>query len=96
MQAARLSFRLPFEADLVPLAADSAALLQAAGPCAGALVGEAGLRPRTSGGSGWEWFATLRVEAVSLPVAVLDPLLGRVTQTLALLPAQVLLDWRLG
>lgn len=96
MQAARLAFRLPFEADLVPLAADSAALLQAAGPCAGALVGEAGLRPRTSGGSGWEWFATLRVEAVSLPVAVLDPLLGRVTQTLALLPAQVLLDWRLG
>jgi hypothetical protein len=96
MQAAQLRFRLPFEADLVPVAADSGALLQAAGACIGALVGEAGLRPRTSGGSGWEWFATLRVEAVSLPVAVLDPLLGRRTQLLPLLPDQVLLDWRLA
>lgn len=96
MQAAQLRFSLPFEADLVPVAADSGALLQAAGPCIGALVGEAGLRPRTSGGSGWEWFATLRVEAVSLPVAVLDPLLGRRTQLLPLLPDQTLLDWRLA
>jgi hypothetical protein len=91
-----MHFSLPFEADLVPFAADSGALLQAAGPCAGALVGEAGLRPRTSGGSGWEWFARLRVQAVSLPVVVVDPLLGSVVQTLALLPEQVLLDWRLG
>jgi hypothetical protein len=96
MQAAQMHFSLPFEADLVPFAADSGALLQAAGPCAGALVGEAGLRPRTSGGSGWEWFARLRVQAVSLPVVVVDPLLGSVVQTLALLPEQVLLDWRLG
>lgn len=96
MQAAQLRFRLPFEAELVPLAADSAALQQAAGPCAGALVGEAGLRPRTSGGSGWEWFAALRVEPVSLPVTVVDPLLGQFTQSVPLLPEQVLLDWRLA
>jgi hypothetical protein len=36
------------------------------------------------------------VQAVSLPVVVVDPLLGSVVQTLALLPEQVLLDWRLG
>lgn len=93
---ALVRFSLPFEAELTPLAVDSGALLQPAGPCSGALVGEAGLRPRTSGGSGFEWFATLRLEAVSLPLATLDPLLGRGTRVLPLLPARPLLDWRLG
>ena len=96
MQAAQSRFSLPFDADLVPIASDSGALLQADGPCVGALVGEAGLRPRTSGGSGWEWFARLRVQAVSLPVVVVDPLLGRTSQLVPLLPEQVLLDWRLA
>lgn len=89
-------FSLPFEARVVPLASDCGALLQAAGPCTGSLVGEAGLRPRTSGGSGWEWFATLRVEAVSLPLALVDPVLGRSHHELELIAAQPLLDWRLG
>jgi hypothetical protein len=71
-------------------------LLQAAGPCAGALVGDAGLRPCTSGGSGWEWFAALRLEPVSLPLEWVDPLLGSQTLTQTLLPARALLDWKLG
>jgi len=89
-------FRLPLLADLDPLASDSGAVLQAAGPCKGALVGEAGLRPRTSGGSGWEWYALLRLEAVSLPVQLMDPLLGRQQRLCALLAPQALVDWRLG
>lgn len=89
-------FRLPLQVDLTPLAGDSAAILQAAGTCTGALVGEAGLRPRTRGGSGFEWFAALRLEAVQLPVQVTDPLLGQHRQTLPLLPAMTLLDWSLG
>lgn len=92
---ARASFRFPFEAELLPLATDSGALLQAAGPCTGALAGEAGLRPRTSGGSGWEWFAQLRLEPVALPVELQDPLLGLQRRVLALLPAATLLDWKL-
>lgn len=91
---ALVRFRLPFVAEIVPLAGDSGALLQAAAPCTGALVGEAGLRPRTSGGSGWEWFASLRVEAVGLALELVDPLLGRQLQLLPLLADQVLLDWK--
>ena len=62
----------------------------------GALVGEAGLRPRTTGGSGWEWFAALRIEPVSVPLALTDPLLGSLHQTLPVLPALTLLNWNLG
>ena len=57
---------------------------------------EAGLRPRSRGGSGFEWFAALRLEAVQLAVQVTDPLLGQHGQTLPLLPAMPLLDWSLG
>ena len=96
MNAALAPFRVPFEAEVLPLAGDSATLLRAAGPCQGALVGEAGLRPCTTGSSGFEWFATLRLEAVSLPVEWIDPVLGRYSRLQALLPAQELLNWRLG
>ncbi len=89
-------FKLPLQAELTPLADASAALLQPAGPVTGALVGEAGLRPRSRGGSGFEWFASLRLQAVQLPVQVMDPLLGQHRLTLALLPAMTLLDWSLG
>ena len=89
-------FRLPFSAELTPLATDSGALLLAGGPCTGALVGEAGLRPRTSGGSGFEWFAGLRLEAADLPLQVLDPLLGSRSFSRALWSEQPLLDWWLA
>ncbi len=93
---ARASFRFPFRAELTPLASDTGTLLQAAGPMSGALVGEAGLRPRLSGGSGWAWYAQLRLEAATLPLRVLDPVLGQRGANLPLWDAQVLLDWSLG
>ena len=96
MNAAIARFRLPFEAEVLPLASDSATLLRAAGPCNGALVGEAGLRPCTTGSSGFEWFAALRLEPVSLPVEWVDPVLGRHSRLQALLAAQDLFNWRLG
>jgi hypothetical protein len=95
MAATTVRFRLPFVAELIPLAGDSGGVLQAADACAGALVGEAGLRPRVSGGGGFEWFAALRVEPVTLPLVLEDPLLGRLTLTQALLPELTLLDWAL-
>ncbi len=93
---ARLSVRLPFTAELTPLATDTGSLLQLTGPCSGALVGEVGLRPRTAGGSGWAWFAQLRLEPGQLPLAVVDPVLGQRQFLHPLWPAQTLLDWSLG
>lgn len=90
---AKTAFRLPFTAELVPLATDSGALLQSAGPCTGALVGEAGLRPRLSGGSGWEWFASLRLEPAALSLVLVDPMLGVQRFTHPLWDALPLLDW---
>ena len=89
-------WRFAAELSLEPLATDTGRLLQQAGPVSGALVGEAGLRPRTSGGSGWEWFASLRVEPVAVPLTVTDPLLGSLSRSLPLLPALTLLNWSLG
>ncbi len=92
----RHAFRLPFTAELTPLATDTGTLLLPGGPCTGALVGEAGLRPRTSGGSGWEWFAQVRLEAAQLPLVLTDPVLGQRRCTHTLWEAQTLLDWSLA
>jgi len=92
----RSSFRLPFTTELTPLATDTGTLLLPAGPCTGALVGEAGLRPRTSGGSGWEWFAQVRLEAAQLPLLIADPVLGQRRFTHPLWEAQTLVDWSLA
>ena len=94
--AAVARWRWPVQLQLAPLATPAARLAQVLGPATGALVGEAGLRPCTSGSSGWEWFATLRLEPVAVTLGSHDPLLGWQTQTLALLPALTLVDWRLG
>lgn len=93
---ARHRFSLPITAEVTPLATDTGMLLQAAGPCSGALVGEAGLRPRTSGGSGWEWFATLRLAAGQLPLTLVDPVLGVQQFSHPLWDEQPLLDWSLA
>ncbi|MDE1929823.1 MAG: hypothetical protein KGI36_21790, partial [Burkholderiales bacterium] len=92
---ARTEFEIPLVAELTPLAGDTGALLQAGGPLQGALVGSAGLRPR-SGGSGWTWFATLRLAAAALPLVVVDPVLGTRSVTLPLWPEQTLCDWSVG
>lgn len=96
MLQAQTAFRLPFSAELTPMATDTGTLLVPAGPCSGALVGDAGLRPRLSGGSGYEWFASLRLEAARLPLTVIDPVLGAQTLTHTLWPEQTLFNWSLG
>ena len=88
----RLDYRIEFD----PIAVAEGALWTEAGPCSGTLTGEAGLRPRVTGGSGWQWYARLDSEAVCLPICIHDPVLGQTRRTLTLLPALKLLDWNLG
>jgi hypothetical protein len=89
-------WRFPAVLALEPIAIDTGSLLQQTGPVTGALVGEAGLRPCTKGGSGWEWFVGLRLEAVAVPLQLSDPLLGQQQWLQPLLPAVTLVDWSLG
>ncbi len=89
-------WQFKFQVEFDPLAVDDAALWCEAGPCTGALTGELGLRPRLSGGGGWQWYARLATEPVSLPLVIHDPVLGRTRRSLFLLPAVTLLDWSLG
>ncbi len=92
---AKVAFRYPFELDVDPLAVPELAAFYPVAPLSGALVGEAGLRPRL-GGSGVQWFLTLRVEPVSTTVLIHDPILGDKLEPRPLLPALTLLDWSLG
>ena len=92
--AVRWSFDYRIEFD--PLAVDEGALWSEAGPCTGAIVGEMGLRPRSGGGGGWQWFTRLDTQAVSVPVCLHDPVLGQTRLRLQLLPAMKFLDWSLG
>lgn len=89
-------FRIPFTLALETLATPEAAVINIDGPCTGAIVGEIGLRPRTQGGGGWQWAAALRIEAVSVPLTLHDPILGQTRQQCTLLPNTPLLDWSLG
>lgn len=89
-------WRFPLGVSLDPLASETGALLQLAAPLQAALVGELGLRPNSKVGSGWEWYAKLQLEPVALELLRQDPLLGPSQQSLALLPALVLLDWSMA
>lgn len=91
-----LRFAFPFALHVDPVASDNGALCHVAGPCVGSLGGELGLRPRLSGGSGWQWYLRLACDPVLAPFVVVDPVLGQTRRTLALLPAQTLVDWSLG
>lgn len=91
-----MELRLPWQLSLDPIAHDDGLVWRDAGPCSGALVLQAGLRPRQSGGSGWQWFVRASLEPVLAPVTLHDPLLGHTRRQLALLPALLLLDWSLG
>lgn len=88
----QMNFHLEFD----PVAVDDGALWREAGRCTGSLTGEVGLRPRPSGGGGWQWYARMRTEPVSMPICVHDPVLGQTYTTLFLLPGVELLDWSLG
>lgn len=89
-------FRIPLQLEVEPIATVDGAVLNLCGPCSGALVGEAGLRPRVAGGSGWQWYVSLRIEPAAVPVMLHDPLIGQTRHELSLLPALPLLDWSLG
>lgn len=88
--------RLPFTLTVDPIAHDDGLVWREAGPCSGALHLQAGLRPRQSGGSGWQWFVRATLEPVMAPLLLHDPLLGLTHRQLALLPALPLIDWSLG
>ncbi len=96
LASAQVQWRFPFTLALDPVAQDSPALLQMAAPATGALVGAAGLKPCSSGTSGWEWFARLSTEAVTVRLQGSDPVLGDSDRTLTLLPALTLVDWKAG
>ena len=89
-------WRLPYALTLDSRATPEAAVMNLRGPCSGALVGEAGLRPRLSGGSGCEWYFLLRSEPVSVDLVLHDPWLGLTQRSLELLPALTLVDWSAG
>lgn len=89
-------WRLPLSLSLDPLASETGALLQPVSAPQAALIGELGLRPNSKVGSGWEWYAKLQLEAVSLELLTQDPLMGPSQQTLQLLPALPLLDWSMA
>ena len=92
---AQAKFRQPFVLELEALAQEELAMLGAASPVAGALVGACGLRQRAEG-SGLQWFAQLSIEPVAVKLQLHDPLLGQQDLVRPLLPAMKLLDWSLG
>lgn len=92
---AQAKFRHPFVLELESLAQDELAVLGAASPVAGALVGTCGLRQRPEG-SGLQWFVQLSIEPVAVKLQLHDPLLGQQDLVRPLLPALKLLDWSLG
>ena len=94
--AATVRWSFDYRIEFDPLAVDEGALWSEAGPSTGAIVGEMGLRPRSGGGGGWQWFARLDTQAVSVPVCLHDPVLGQTRQRVPMLPALKLLDWSLG
>lgn len=96
LERAQTRFRQPFALQLEALAGEHpAALLDLAGPLAGAVTGACGLRAR-SDGPGLEWFLELAIEPVSVRFVVSDPLLGSLSAVRTLLPAIKLVQWSLG
>ena len=91
LQAAQLSFSLPFTLALESVATPDAAVANAVGPVQGALVGSCGLRPRGDG-AGLQWFARLEVDPVSVMMQLHDPITGLQQCVRPLLPATKLLD----
>lgn len=89
-------WRWPYRIEFDPVAVEGGAMWSELASCTGAIVGECGLRPRVTGGTGWQWYEKLVSEPVSVHVRVHDPVLGQSSQTIQLLPEVKLLDWSLG
>jgi len=92
----KTTWRFPFSLELDSLAQPGGAVLcEAPGSQLGALVGEAGLRPRADG-QGWAWYCSLKLEAALLAVRVMDPMRGHTVVEQPLWPETTLLDWCAG
>ncbi len=96
LMAVKVAWSHPFEVSLDALAHPGLSTVsEAPGSKPGALVGEAGLRPRPDG-QGWQWFLKLALEPCILSLKVWDPLRGEQTAQRALWPAITLVDWSAG
>jgi hypothetical protein len=98
LAAAQRSWRFPFMLEVEPIATAELTTLSAAPAPAellGALSGKCGLRPRPDG-LGHQWFCSVQLEPVTAVLVGRDPIIGAATHTLALLPAQPLVDWSAG
>lgn len=88
----QLAFQIAFD----PIAVEEGAMVSSMAGCTGQLGLECGLRPRSQGGGGRQFFVRMHTTPVAVAVAVHDPVLGQLRKSLALLPATPLLDWSLG
>jgi hypothetical protein len=96
MVAKTVQWELGFQVTFDPIAVEDAAMVSAVSGCTGSLTGEFGLRPRTQGGGGWQWYLRMQTTAVAVDVLLHDPILGVAGKTVPLLPAIPMLDWSLG
>ena len=98
LKAMQTGFRFPLAIEVEPVAGPPLATLCALPVLegqSGALVGEAGLKPRPDSG-GFQWFFGLRSEPVSITLQWSDPVLGSATVKRDLLPPVTLADWTAG
>lgn len=96
LMAVKVTWSHPFEVAIDTLAHPGLSnVSEAPGSKPGALVGEAGLRPRPDG-QGWQWFFKLALEPCVLSLKVWDPVRGEQTAKRTLWPAITLVDWSAG
>ncbi|MFY9476387.1 MAG: hypothetical protein WAQ08_01755 [Aquabacterium sp.] len=96
LMAVKVTWSHPFEVAIETLAHPGLSnVSEAPGSKPGALVGEAGLRPRPDG-QGWQWFFKLALEPCVLSLQVWDPVRGEQTAQRTLWPAITLVDWSAG
>jgi hypothetical protein len=92
----KATWRHPMVVEVDALSSPELAVLsEAAGSQCGALVGEAGLRPRPDA-QGWQWYVQLKLEPCVLALQIDDPMLGQQLLKRTLWPATTLLDWSAG
>lgn len=98
LKSMQRAFRFPFSVDVEPVAGPPLATLCALPlpeGTAGAVAGEAGLKPRPDS-AGMHWFFALRSEPCTVTLQWSDPVLGAATVKRDLLPALDLASWSAG
>jgi hypothetical protein len=92
----KVAWRFPFQVEIETQSSpDLATMSETTGSMPGALVGEAGLKPRVDG-MGWAWYCTLKLEPAVVAILIADPLRGQTVIQRDLWPATPLLDWSAG